>query len=148
MTDKNLKKLSRTELLEMLLVQTREVERLQAELQNVRQELDQRRLHLENAGNIAEAALSLSGIFDAAQVAASHYLENMALMEAQTRENCRLMEQRTREECEKMIQKAKNDAEEFWNEIRNEIRDPYIEHERWMEICSILNGSTYEKLEF
>lgn len=148
MTDKNLKKLSRTELLEMLLVQTREVERLQAELNSAQQELGQRKLHLEQAGNIAEAALSLSGVFDAAQVAADHYLENMALMEAQTRENCLQMEQRTREACDKMVQKAKKDAEEFWNEIRNEIRDPYIEHEKWMEIHTILNGITYEKLEF
>ena len=36
MTDKELKKLSRMELLEMLLLQTQEVERLQAEMERIR----------------------------------------------------------------------------------------------------------------
>ena len=128
MKDKDLKKLSRAELLELLLNQTREVERLQMELEDARQALDQRKLHMEKAGSIAEAALALSGIFDAAQVAASQYLDNMESMEQQTREKCRHMEQQTRDKCDKMIEKAKKDAENFWNEIRNEIRDPYIEH--------------------
>ena len=148
MTDKDLKKMSRAELLELLLIQTKEVERLQVELADARQALDQRRLHMEKAGSIAEAALSLSGIFEAAQAAASQYLDNMEDMERLTRENCRLMEQRTREKCDQMICEAKKTAENFWNEIRNEIRDPYIEHERWMKIHSVLNGTTYEKLEF
>ena len=148
MKDKDLKKLSRAELLVLLLIQTREVERLQMELEDARQALDQRKLHMEKAGSIAEAALALSGIFDAAQVAASQYLDNMESMEQQTREKCRHMEQQTRDKCDKMIEKAKKDAENFWNEIRNEIRDPYIEHERWMKIYAALNGVTYEKLEF
>ncbi len=148
MKDKDLKKLNRAELLELLLLQTREVERLQMELEDAQKALEQRKLHMEKAGSIAEAALSLSGIFEVAQTAANQYLDNMESMEQQTRENCRRMEEQTREKCDKMIQKAKKDAEVFWNEIRNEIRDPYIEHERWMKIHAALNGVTYEKLEF
>lgn len=148
MTEKDLKKMSRAELLELLLIQTREVERLQAALEDAQQVLAQRKLHMDKAGSIAEAALSLSGIFEAAQAAAEQYLDNMESMEQQTRESCRLMEQQTREKCDIMIQTAQKDAEEFWNVIRNEIRDPYIEHERWMKIYSVLNGTTYEKLDF
>ena len=57
MTDKELRRLSRRELLQMLLEQTSEVERLQAELDKTRAELNDRAIMLESCGNIAEASL-------------------------------------------------------------------------------------------
>lgn len=87
MTDKELKKLNRAELLEMLLLQTKRVEELeeqweereamlQEKINELEKELQVRRIKIEKAGSIAEAALSLNGIFEAAQKAADHYLEN------------------------------------------------------------------------
>lgn len=77
MTDKDLKKLSRAELLEMLLTQTKEVKRLSAELDEANRKLKDRRIMLENSGSIAEAALKLNDVFQAAQLAADQYLENV-----------------------------------------------------------------------
>lgn len=77
MTDKDLKKLSRAELLEMLLTQTKEVKRLSAELDEANRKLQDRRIMLENSGSIAEAALKLNDVFQAAQLAADQYLENV-----------------------------------------------------------------------
>ena len=77
MTDKELKKLSRSELLYMLLAQTRETERLQAELEAAQAELNQRNIAVDNAGSIAEASLQLNLVFDQAQAAASQYLDNI-----------------------------------------------------------------------
>lgn len=74
MTDKELKKLKREDLLELLLAQSRENEELKKELETTKAELAQRRLVMENAGSIAEAALQLSGIFETAQKAADMYL--------------------------------------------------------------------------
>ena len=93
MTDKELRKLTRAELLEMLIVQTQEVERLREELAQLNEQLSKRDLEIEKAGSIAEAALQVSGIFEAAQVAADHYLENIATLESRTMDNCRMMEQ-------------------------------------------------------
>ncbi len=77
MTDKELKKLTRAELLEMLLVQSREKQRLEEELQEVKGKLEEKEIRIAESGSIAEAALKLSGIFEAAQKAADQYLENV-----------------------------------------------------------------------
>lgn len=77
MTDKELHKLSRAELLEMLLQQTREVERLEKELAAAQQALTDRNIMLEQAGNIAEASLKINRVFEAAQRAAEQYIINV-----------------------------------------------------------------------
>lgn len=77
MTDKELKKLSRAELLELLLESNRENERLRKQLEKAKGLLANRAIEIENAGSIAEAALALNGVFEAAQKAADQYLENV-----------------------------------------------------------------------
>ncbi|MEE1282719.1 MAG: DNA repair protein [Acutalibacteraceae bacterium] len=77
MTDKELRKLSRADLLEMLLMQSKEVERLRSELDEANRKLENRKILLENSGSIAEAALKINEVFEAAQLAADQYLENI-----------------------------------------------------------------------
>ncbi len=77
MTDKELKKLSRKDLLELLLEQTRRAEQLQEQLDEKNKELENKRIIIENSSSLAEAALKLNGIFEAAQKAADDYLYNI-----------------------------------------------------------------------
>lgn len=77
MTDKELKHLSRAELLEMLLAQMEENEKLKRRLQDAEADLDNRRIAISEAGTMAEAALRLNGVFEAADLAAKQYLENI-----------------------------------------------------------------------
>ena len=77
MTEKELRRLSRMDLLEMLLEQSKEVEQLRAELETVKKQLEDRRIMEQEAGSIAEAALRLNKVFEAAQQAADQYLENI-----------------------------------------------------------------------
>lgn len=77
MTDRELKKLSRADLLELLLAESRENEQLRAQLAEANARLASRQIEIENAGSIAEAALQLNGVFQAAQAAAEQYLENI-----------------------------------------------------------------------
>lgn len=80
MTDKELRRLSRAELLEMLVAQSKEVARLQGELDAARIELAERNIKLAHSGSIAEAALRLNGVFEAADRAAAQYLESVRHM--------------------------------------------------------------------
>lgn len=80
MTDKELRRLSRSELLEMLIAQMEENEKLRSELNKTRSELKDRRITLSQAGSIAEAALRLNNVFEAADEAARQYLENVRRM--------------------------------------------------------------------
>lgn len=77
MTDKELRKLNRAELLEMLIEQIEENEKLRSQLDEAYQKLSDRNIIIENSGSIAEAALRLNGIFEAAEKAAEQYLENI-----------------------------------------------------------------------
>lgn len=75
MTEKELRKLNRYQLLELLVVQTEKAERLQERLDEVERQLQQRDIQLTVLGSIAEASLQLSGVFEAAQKAADLYLD-------------------------------------------------------------------------
>lgn len=76
MAGKDLRKLSKTELLELLIEQGRENLALKAQLEAAEAELAQRRIAIQESGSLAEAALKLSGIFEAAQHAIDLYREN------------------------------------------------------------------------
>ena len=77
MTNKELKKLTRTELLELLLAQTERADNLEKEIEELRKKLSEREIAIQNSGSIAEAALKINDIFNAAQAAADQYLENI-----------------------------------------------------------------------
>lgn len=77
MTDKELRRLSRAELLKMLLAQTEENQKLKKQLQEAKDALAERQIAIDNAGTLAEAALALNGVFAAADEAARQYLENV-----------------------------------------------------------------------
>ena len=78
--DRNLRKMKKRELLEVLLEQEKEIERLKDENVRLRKHLKARKIKIENTGSIAEAAMELSGIFEAAQQAADLYLKNVKAM--------------------------------------------------------------------
>lgn len=99
---KELKRLNRAELLELLLTQTRETERLQKELDETKARLNDRNLRIQETGDLAQAVLSLNGVMEAAQAAANQYLENIQAMERETREKCQLLLRQAREEVEKV----------------------------------------------
>jgi len=77
MTDRELRRLSRTDLLELLLQERRENEELKSQLEAANQKLKDREIALEHTGSIAEAALKLNNVFEAAEAAAAQYLENV-----------------------------------------------------------------------
>lgn len=84
MKNKNsLKNLSKLELLELLAEQEAEIEQLKRQLVQKDRIIRQRTLCMEQAGNIAQAALVLNGVFEAAQKAADQYVESVKMMAAQ-----------------------------------------------------------------
>ena len=104
MTEKELKRLSRRDLLEILLALRRENDQLRLQLTQANQRLESRRLEIEASGSIAEAALRLSGIFEVAQAACDRYADHV-------RRRMRLEEQQTNEKCQAMLAQAKIQAD-------------------------------------
>lgn len=92
MNGKDMRRLSKTDLLEMLVEQARVNVELRTRLEKAEAELAERRLQQAECGSIAEAALKLSGVFEAAQKAIDLYRANVE------------------RECEEMKEKARREA--------------------------------------
>ena len=67
-------------------MQSEELEQVKAQLAEARRQLEQRNIQIEQAGSIAQAALQLSGIFEAAQSAADIYLQNVKQQYSRTQQ--------------------------------------------------------------
>ena len=140
MTDKELRKLNRAELLQLLLEQSRQNDELHAQLQQANAQLSSRQILLDNAGSIAEASMQLNQVFSAAQQAADAYLENIRelsgrqeavctkreaesrskcdQMLAETQQKCQALEEQTRVKCETMTREAEKKSAAVWNEAK------------------------------
>ena len=77
MNDKKLRKISKKELLEILLEQAKRIEELELELSETQKKLDSKLIDISETGSLAEAALKLNGIFEKAQETADQYLFNV-----------------------------------------------------------------------
>lgn len=81
MEQKELRKLRRVDLLELLVTQAKENEQLRQQVQKLQAELDSRKILVEKAGSIADASIALNKLFETAQATADQYLENIKRME-------------------------------------------------------------------
>ena len=134
MTDKELHKLNRRELLELLIQETRDRESLQAQIKALTAERDSvkadlekeiaglqqqitdlqndasvRTTRIDRPGTLAEAAMEMNKVFEAAQKAADQYLADVRDMRDKTAENLRESDRRRNEteiECSEMRAKT------------------------------------------
>ena len=83
MTDKEFKRLNRSQLIEIIYQFQIKVDELTQENQTLRAALENKRLRIEQAGNIAEAALAVNNVMQAAQNAAQQYLDEIHAMHAE-----------------------------------------------------------------
>ena len=79
MTEKELLKLKKSELLEIMLAQSKEIDKLRAKLAKVQAQLAEREIAIKESGSIAEASLNLNKVFEEAQKAADQYVENVKM---------------------------------------------------------------------
>ncbi len=77
MTDRELRKMSRLDLLEVLLTQSREIEKLKSEIEVLNRKIDDRDIVMSHSGSIAEASLVINNVFEAAQKAADQYVNSV-----------------------------------------------------------------------
>ena len=101
MTSKELKRLSRSDLLEMLLELSRENENLRKEIDLLKEELNSRKIEIAECGSIAEAALQLNRVFQVAQTACEQYAENVKI-------RCVELEQETKKKCAELLKHTEN----------------------------------------
>ena len=139
MTDKEVRKLSRAELLEMLIDQSTELEACKKKLAAAEAALADQKIAIDKAGSIAEASLMLNGVFEAAQAACQQYTLNIRDLSqrqeavrgdqetesrvkaeellAEAERKCAAMERETTLKCDEMVRKAKADSQRYWDDV-------------------------------
>lgn len=139
MTDRELRKLSRAELLEILVELSQENEILIREKEDLSKQLEERQLNIKNLGSIAEASLQLSGIFQSAQEAVDIYIDNVKRVHgvqirseniiADTKKRCAAMEAACRRRCDAYVAEAKRKADAQWLMMKARLDDYCNSHD-------------------
>lgn len=166
MTEKELRRLSRADLLEMLIDQNVELNRLKARLAEAEEELRSRSIAIDEAGSIAEAALEINGVFEAAQAACEQYVENIRSLSGRQEEVCRrreeesarkaqalldeaqrrceTLERETREDCERMVEEAREASEAYWDDVAHKLEAFCANHAEVLEIFGAIRMNDKE----
>ena len=109
MISKELKKLSRRELVDIIYQLKKNEQDKQDQIAALEEELQDKRIRISVAGSIAEAAIDITQIFSSAQRTADLYLHEISAMKADAEL-----------ECAKMLEEARKQAEMILAEARNE----------------------------
>ena len=125
MTEKELKKLNRYQLLELIIIQSEQIQELQNQLQQAQEKIDAQNIRIAEAGSIAEASLQLSGIFEAAQSAADIYLENVRKQTA----DADLIRENARQDAERITAEAAQKAAQMTEVAKALLEDAQIKAE-------------------
>ena len=110
MTDKEFKRLNRSQLIEIIYQFQIKVEELTESNRNLQAALDDKRLRIDQAGNIAQAALEMNNVMQAAQNAAQQYLDEIRALRGETEEACRSLRETAAAEAEAILAQARAEA--------------------------------------
>ena len=91
MISKELKKLSRRELVDIIYQMKKNEQQMQEEIATLQESLQDKRIRLSVAGSIAEAAADITQVFSKAQMTADLYLHEIACMKEETEKECKRM---------------------------------------------------------
>ena len=155
MTDKEVRRLKRKSLIEILMNQAQENERLIDENVELKRKLKDKEIRMDNAGTIAEAAFAMNEVFESAQAAAQQYLDNVKAMtehqekvikvqcekmEEETRARCEQRESETESRCRALVKEAEEEVEARWNDLSQRLEEFYRAHVGLREMLTV-NGT-------
>ena len=151
MTDNELRKLSRGELLKMLIAQAEENKSLRERLEKAEAQLADRQIKIEQAGSLAEASLALNGVFQAADDAARQYLENIEMLSRQQDEICRGIQEEAERKATLLLKEAegykkrvKEEADAYWMQIQMKVEELLRDHEALRDLLTPDGGNKAE----
>ena len=107
MTDKEFKQLSRAQLIDIIYQLQLKIEDITEQNDSLEKALKDKRIRIDNAGNIAQAALEINECFSSAQNAAEQYLNEIKAIRKETEEECEKLLAAARAEAEKIIADAR-----------------------------------------
>jgi len=129
MISKELKRLSRRELVDIIYQLKKNEQETQEEIELLKNELQDKRICISTAGSIADAAMSVTNVFSAAQMTADLYLREISCMREDTEKECA----KKVEEAEKKIREIFADGEKKFETLKAAYRNEYV---KWQQLKS------------
>lgn len=125
MNEKELRKISRSELLELLLKQTDRIKELENDIDKANKKLENKKISLNEAGSIAEASLKITDLFNKAEEACKIYTDNVSELnkriEKEVHSKYEKLEKKKLAETEKKCKKKIDDVNKQINEKKKEL---------------------------
>lgn len=166
MTQKDLRKLSRLALLDLLIDMSTELQTVKERLAQTEAMLQDRKIAIDKAGSIAEASLQVNGVYVATEAACQQYMDNIRLLSerqerlcaqrdreskaqaeellAKTRKTCENMEKNTKIYCDNMVTKARAESRQCWKEVSEKLEAYYAQHMGLREMLSMIQTKAAE----
>jgi multidrug efflux pump subunit AcrA (membrane-fusion protein) len=138
MVSKELKKMSRRELMDIIYQMKKNERQMQKEIASLQEALQDKRLRLSVAGSVAEAAASITNVFSAAQMTADLYLQEISCMKEETEKEC----EAKIEDANRTVAKIMSDGEKKFAELKLRYQ---AEYKKWQQLNAAVK--TFERTE-
>ncbi len=129
MISKELKRLSRRELVDIIYQLKKNEQEMQEEIELLKNELQDKRIRISTAGSIADAAMSVTNVFSTAQMTADIYLREISCMREDADRECA----KKIEEAEKRVRDILADGEKKFDTLKAAYKKEYA---RWQQLKS------------
>ena len=129
MISKELKKMSRRELMDIIYQMKKNEQQMQEEIASLQEALQDKRIRLSVAGSVADAAASITNVFSAAQMTADLYLREIACMKEETEKECAARI----EDARRTVAKIMSDGEKQYAELRLRHQADY---KKWQQLLA------------
>ncbi len=135
-----LQKMSRLELIEIIYALQQEEKLLEEEKKKLEDTIANWTIQIEEAGSIAEAAIKINGVFEAAQTAANQYLDHLRKENSQAETQISHLVENTKQEQALLLSQAQEQADSIVQEA-NQYRSS-VQRE-----CKLLISQTEESIK-
>lgn len=155
MAEKELKKMNRAELIEIIYALQKSEEALKTENDVLKEKLDDKIVKIEKSGSIAEAVLVLNNIFQKAQDTADEYVQSVQSAQESAKEDAEKLLAEAKEKADKIIKDAESRRLQLVNQTEREVEEKWkLFNDKVNEILSahfalreLLEGRAYEGKE-
>lgn len=125
MAEKELKKMNRTELIEIIYALQQREEALKEENAVLQEKLDDRIVKIENSGSIAEAVIVLNNIFQNAQDTADQYVESVRSAQAAAKEDTERIISEAQMKADRIVADAEMRQRSIVEQTEREIKEKW-----------------------
>ena len=143
MISKELKRLSRRELVDIIYQLKKNEQEMQEEIESLKNELQDKRIRISTAGSIADAAMSVTNVFSTAQMTADLYLREISYMKENTEKEC----EKKIEDAEKKVKKILADGEKKFDTLKAAYKSEYAKWQQLRIRNAVLEANKQESCE-